>query len=68
MANMNESIEQFTASLQELTQTYCHGPKAETVPVQVSVEDLRVSAEVQAFVDATRAYSERTRNVSVGTY
>ena len=68
MANMNESIEQLTASLQELTQTYGHGPTPEAVSGQVSVRDLRVSEEVQSFLAATRAYTEKTRNISVGTY
>jgi hypothetical protein len=68
MANMNESIEQLTASLQELTQPYGHGPKPERVSGQVSAGELPVSEEVQFFVEATRAYSEKTRDVSVGSY
>jgi hypothetical protein len=69
MANINESIEKLTASLQELTaHTYSHADKGETVAGSVSVDDLQVSAEVESFVAATRAYTEKTRNVSVGTY
>ena len=68
MANINESIEQLTASLQELAQTYGHGTPPGPVSGQVSAGDLRVSEEVQSFVDATRAYSEKTRDISIGTY
>ena len=70
MANINESIEQLTVSLQELaTQSYTdaqHGKLLSTE--QVSVQDLRVSEEVELFVETTRAYADKTRNVSVGTY
>jgi hypothetical protein len=69
MANINESIEQLTASLQALSaHTYCHSDNGEAVAGNVPVDELQVSAEVEAFVAATRAYSEKTRNVSVGTY
>ena len=69
MANLNESIEQLTASLQELTaQSYTHAPHAEAVGGPVAAEELPVSKEVESFLDQTRAYTEQTRNVSVGTY
>lgn len=70
MASINESIEQLTASLQELaTHSYNHAPSF--VPAgteQVSLQDFRISEEVESFVETTRAYAEQTRNVSVGTY
>ena len=70
MANINESIEQLTASLQELTeQTYNHAHTTEPVSAgKVAVDELQVSKEVESFVEKTRAYSDKTRNVSVGTY
>jgi hypothetical protein len=69
MANINESIEKLTASLQELTtRAYGHDCNGETVGGSVPVDELQVSAEVETFVAASRAYTEKTRNVSVGTY
>ena len=67
MSTINESIEQLTASLQELTaKTYCHD--GEHLSAQVDVNRLRVSDEVEKFVTEARAYADKTRNVSVGTY
>ena len=70
MATINESIEQLTASLQELAaHTYNHVPQPEPMTAgQASFQDLSVSAEVEAFIETTRAYADSTRNVSVGTY
>jgi len=71
MSTINESIEELTASLQELTtaRTYGHAETNEAATVgYVSVDELKVSADIENFVAATRAYSEKTRNVSVGTY
>jgi len=70
MANINESIEQLTASLQELTtQTYKQAHITDPVsPGNVSVEELQVSEEVESFLERTRAYADKTRNVSVGMY
>jgi hypothetical protein len=69
MATINESIEQLTASLQELTaHTYCQVNNGDSEPRNVPVDELKVSEEVESFVAATSAYSEKTRNVSVGTY
>jgi hypothetical protein len=67
MADINESIEQLTASLQELTaKTYTS--TCEAVAGKVESHELQVSKEVEAFVANTRAYSDKTRNVSVGRY
>jgi hypothetical protein len=69
MANINESIEQLTASLQELTEKKQHTVCGyETVAGEVPESELTVSTEVEKFVTDTRAYSDRTRNVSVGVY
>lgn len=66
MANNNASIEELTASLQELAaQSYANCAQ----PVgPVRVDELQISAEVESFVEDTRAYAEKTRNVSEGTY
>jgi hypothetical protein len=69
MANLNESIEQLTESLQELAaRPYCHIEHGETAAESMAVDELMVSKEVELFVTDTRAYADRTRNVSVGTY
>ena len=69
MANINESIEQLTASLQELTEKKrSHTCGYETVAGEVSESDLTVSTEVEKFVTDKRAYSDKTRDVSVGVY
>ena len=68
-ADVNDSIEQLTASLQELTsRTYCQSHGFETASGEVSAADLEVSKEVESFIEMTRAYAEKTRSVSVGTY
>ena len=69
MANISDSIEQLTASLQELTvQTYGHISPSEAVAGTVPVNELQVSKEVETFVADTCAYLDKTRNVSVGKY
>jgi len=69
MANINESIEQLTASLQELTaRTYGHTSNCDAVAGKVPANELQVSKEVETFVTETRAYSDKTRKVSVGRY
>ena len=70
MANINESIEQLTASLQELAaQSYNQVQQSPPMTAgTVAEHDLLISEEVEAFVELTRAYADKTRNVSVGTY
>ena len=68
MANMNESIDQLTASLQELTKSYCLVQESETVAGNLPVDQLEVSKAVESFVTETNDYVEKTRNVSAGTY
>lgn len=67
MANNNASIEELTASLQELT-AQSYGTCAQPVAGPVDVGELQIPAEVETFVENSRAYAERTRNVSEGTY
>ncbi|MBU6410115.1 MAG: hypothetical protein KGR98_06990, partial [Verrucomicrobia bacterium] len=67
--NINESIKQLTASLQELTaRTYGHSSSCEAVAGKVRANELQVSKEVESFVAKTRAYADKTRKVSVGRY
>jgi hypothetical protein len=70
MANLTDSIDQLTESLQQLakTKTYGHASPCEAVAGEVPANELKVSEEVERFVASTRAYSDKTRNVSVGTY
>lgn len=69
MANINESIEQLTASLQELmAETYNHAHCIEIPKGKIAPDELRFSDSVSAFLEETRAYSVKTRNVSVGSY
>ena len=66
---MSESIERLTASLQELaTHSYTHSHSAPASAEKISLQDLRISVEVQSFIENTRAYAEQTCNVSIGTY
>jgi hypothetical protein len=66
MANSNASIEELTASLQELTHAYGNGAPQLTGPVDV--DDLQMPAELESFVENTRAYADKTHKVSEGTY
>jgi hypothetical protein len=50
------------------TKTYGHASPCEAVAGKVPANELKVSEEVERFVASTRAYSDKTRNVSVGTY
>ena len=69
MANINESIDQLTESLQKLAAKTCgHVWPCEAVAGEVPANELKVSEEVEGFVASIRAYSDKTRNVSVGTY
>jgi len=70
MPSINESIEQLTASLQELaTQSDNQMDHPEPLTTgHVPVHDLCVSQEVEAFLETTRTYAAKTRNISVGMY
>ena len=67
MANNNASIEELTASLQELT-AQSYGNCTQPVAGSVDVDELQIPEEVESFVEDMRAYAEKTRNVSEGTY
>ena len=67
---MTYATQQLAKALQELVArsqgnaTYA----GKDVPKDLSTEDLAFSQEVADFVASRRAYGEKTRNVSVGTY
>lgn len=67
---MNYATKELTASLQELTsqsEQPVHHPR-EPLPASIAASDLTLSKEVQSFLERTREYSARTRDVHVGTY
>lgn len=67
---MNYATKELTASLQELTsqseQSAHHA--SEPLPASIAESELTLSKEVQTFLERTREYSARTRDVHVGTY
>lgn len=69
MANINESIQQLTDSLQELTaRRNANAYAAQNIPQQLAAGELSFSKDVETFLEATRAYSAKTSHVSVGSY
>lgn len=70
MADINESIEQLTASLQELAATRAGNRCGAALPVcdTLSAGELITPKEVESFVQRNRDYASRTRSISVGTY
>jgi hypothetical protein len=70
MPDIAESIEQLTASLQQLTAERAHRTHAETehVPATLPIEQLKFSSGVEEFVQRNQEYAAATRSVSVGTY
>ena len=67
MANVTQSIEELTASLQELTS----GSYNNCVPVtagQLPVDELSIPQEVESFVRDTIDYADKTRSISSGIY
>ena len=71
MANLNESVEQLTASLQELAANESSQATSHVVGVgfeQFSARNLRISGDVETFLNASFAHAEQTRHLSVGTY
>jgi hypothetical protein len=67
MQKNNASIEELTASLQELT-TQSYGNCTQQVGGVVNVQELQIPNGVESFVESTLAYADQTRNVSAGTY
>jgi len=69
MTNMNESIQQLTEALQELAASRRDGTyRARDFPQYLSEKDLTFSKDVDVFLAETRAYSEKTKDVSIGVY
>ena len=70
MNNLNDSLEQLTASLQELTasRTSTQVGADVIVPESLPAQDFQLSAEVESFVQRNLEYSKQTRAVSVGSY
>jgi flagellar hook assembly protein FlgD len=70
MNNLNDSLEQLTASLQELaaSRTSTQVGAEVQVPRSLPAQDFQLSAEVESFVQRNLEYSAQTRAVSVGSY
>jgi hypothetical protein len=70
MANTSDSIEELTASLQELAayrkDKGCD--EAVALPGILSPGELTLSQEVESFVQKNREYALQSRSVSVGIY
>lgn len=64
------STQQLTRALQELTNRRQAAKEAskETGLHPISSDKLQVAPEIETFLEERRAYSHRTRDVSVGTY
>ena len=67
MATTNQSIEQLTAALQELTADLANAePSAEqSSPQSIPTTRLNFSEGVEAFLESSRQHAELTRGVSV---
>jgi hypothetical protein len=70
MANISDSIEELTASLQELAAHRNDKGCEEAVhlPGILSAGELTLSPEVESFVERNREYAVQSRSVSVGVY
>jgi hypothetical protein len=70
MNNLNDSLDQLTASLQELaaSRTSTQVGAEVNVPQSMPAQDFQLSAEVESFVQRNLEYSAQTRSVSVGSY
>ncbi len=70
MANINDSIEQLTVALQQLTVELAECPHADApkLPESLPASELSFSEGVESFVQRNREYAEKTRSVSVGSY
>jgi hypothetical protein len=63
---MTYAIKQLTEALQELNNKKVQFESKSPEPV--SLDDLKLSKEVDSFIEQKRDYSNSTRSVSVGTY
>lgn len=70
MGNIDDSIEQLTAALQQLTAELAEPPPAERQEPAgcLPANQLRLSEGVESFVARSREYADKTRAISVGTY
>jgi hypothetical protein len=68
--DLKKSIEQLTASLQELTASRANNQHSANSPIPeaMSSGELVLSKDVESFVQKNRDYADRTRSISVGTY
>ena len=67
---MTYATKELTASLQELT-SMSERPSGQNhtdLPSLIAAGEFTVSQEVEVFLERTREYSDKTRNVHVGTY
>ncbi len=67
---MNYATKELTASLQELTSKSEQQPRQgkKSLPASIAAGEFSFSKEVESFLEHTRNYSAKTRNVNVGTY
>ena len=70
MPDTIDSMEELTASMQQLTAEHNRGtPPEPEAPLKIlPAKQLAFSPEVDSFVQQNRDYSAATRSVSVGTY
>jgi len=70
MPDITESIDQLTASLQQLTVERAEGVRGEPqqTPDSLPARELAFWSGVESFVQQNRDYAAATRSVSVGTY
>ncbi|MEO8428505.1 MAG: hypothetical protein ABI651_15495 [Verrucomicrobiota bacterium] len=67
---MHYANNELTASLPELTSNSEQQPgqNEDVLPSSIAAGEFTVSKEVESFLEKTREYSVRTRNVNIGTY
>jgi hypothetical protein len=70
MANLNDSMEQLTVALQQLTAELADSPatSSQNLPQSLDADALSISKGVESFVQQNRDYAEQTRTISVGSY
>jgi len=63
---MTYATKQLTEALQELTNKKAQFESKSSEPV--ALDKLKLSKEVESFIEQKRDYADRTRSVSVGSY
>jgi hypothetical protein len=69
--HMNNTTQELTSSLQELTARktqHAHSEHEQTTPSSLAADDLTFSEEVQTFLEQSQSYAAATRAVNVGSY